>query len=74
MTVRKDWLSGIDVNLLIFSLTPTVQHPTVKKTHLNVHCKKIIIPYGVKKGDRSVKRVKSYSKWSVIYSKLLNFE
>ena len=27
-----------------------------------------------KTGDRSVKRVKSYSKWSEIYSKLLNFE
>ena len=29
---------------------------------------KIITPYGVKR-DRSVKRVKSYSKWSEIYSK-----
>ena len=57
MTIRKDWLSGIDVNLQIFTLTPTIQHPTVKKTHLNVHCKKLLLHMEWKRG-RSVKKSK----------------
>ena len=52
--------------MLVASNIQLKQENTLKNTHLllYLHCKK----YEVKKGDRSVKRVKSYSKWS----KLLN--